>query len=513
MTTSLSLTYDYLGSTLNVAAVDVLLETFRAAGSRSRRMSISTLMQRDTDPVFKELLSLWNEMKPSERQLLGDHSPKFGMYVANAMSEDSGAESEIAVDVAAQLSIHEALPELIQTAESSKNPRLQDLSLHAVLSMTKSLGAEARSLQDRPQLRRRALERLAISVRSIDFHGREELIDAYLSAATWSDSMLQAMLDANGKSADTMARRLMHSQNDSVIDLLAGWISKSRIPEPVVPVMRSRSDSAFRDAVLRHVGPAPTQRTLRQLDNLGGMLAFEQADLFEQTASELQAPLMYVFERLGTDSEVVRETAIQAIEMGDTDAIRAASMVLRHLGPLPIATLKPEANRIACSMDSDATYESVFDVLLWRQIQLLDFPCEHVQATMRESLANLSVEAFLEPESSLQFADLASIAHVLRLIDPQMERVVLEGLKHPMIQTRCRAVEAAAALGLIDSLLDTFRRIYIQDHLTIRIHIASYLQHAISPEARAWREELKEAASGPVRDAARLGAGRMQEIY
>ncbi|QDV71147.1 hypothetical protein Poly24_48810 [Rosistilla carotiformis] len=514
MKPSLELTYDYLGTTPNVAAVDLLSETFRTAGPRARRLSILALMRRDSEGAFEELVGLWDDMKPSERQLLGDHGHKFGMFVANQVSTGSGPEAARAVDIAAHLSLHETLPELIRIAESSSDPGLQSRSLHAVLQMAWLLGADARNNQDRPLIRRRGLERLAISVRSVDFHHRDELVDAFLNTVAWSDSMLHAMLDANGKSAETLTRRLRHSANHGVIDLLAGWVSKSRIPDPVLPVMQLRDDSAFRNAVLRHVGPTPSQRTLRQLEHLQSMVAFRSAeDLFAKTESELHAALLYVVHRLDTDPQIVRAIAIQAIEMGDDDAVRAASMVLRQMGPLPIAILKPEANQIAHSMDSDAAYEAVFDVLLWRQIQLLDFPCEHVQVTIRQSLANLSVNAFLEPDSSLQFADLANFAPVLRLIDPQLQQFVIDGLKHPIIDVRCRAVEAAAALGLIDSLLDTLRQIYAQDHLSVRIRIAAFLQHSLGNEARAWRSELKNASSGPVRDAARLGTDRLQEVY
>ncbi|QDS90705.1 hypothetical protein EC9_49210 [Rosistilla ulvae] len=514
MSSCLSLTYEYLGGTPNVAAVDVLTETFRTAGPRARRCSITALIQRDSDLAFEELLSLWGEMKGAERQLVGECSSKFGMFVTNALEKGADSQLASAVDVAAQLSIHETLPELIRLAEASPDPQLQKRSLQAVLSMTQSLGAGVRDQHDRRPIRRTVLERLAISVRSIDFHHREELIDAFLNVAVWSDSILLAMLDANGKSADTLARRLLRSPNRGVIDLLVGWVSKSRIPDPVVPILKSRDDQAFRDALLRHVGPTPTTRTLRQLESLRPMAAFETVgDLFAGTAGDQRAALLYVVHRLATDSQIVRETAIRAIETGDDDALRVATAVLRQMGPLPLSVLKSEAIQIARAMDSDARYEAVFDILLWRQIQLLDFPCEHVQETIRQSLANLSVSTFLASQSDLTFADLANLAPVMGLIDPELEQSVIDGLKHPMIDVRCRAVEAAAALGLIDGLLDALRQIYAQDHLTVRIQIAAFLRHALGDAAREWREELKEAPSGPVRDAARLGTGRLQEIY
>lgn len=514
MSTSLEKTYDYLGTTANDAAVDVLAETLVAAGPRARRMSIATLLQRNTPRAFEALLDAWPKIKESERQLLGEPSQSFAATVANAITAGTSRRAASAIEIAAHLSIHDSIPQLAQMAESSNDPLLQKLALRSVLAMARNLGTAARDHRDRPLLRRRVIDRLAISVRSIDIHRCEELIDAFLSVSVWSDSLLQAILDANGKSAETLSRRLMLSPNGGVIDLLAGWITKSRIPDAVVPLLQARTDARFRDAVLRHVGGTPSQRSIRYLEQLKTMAAFEpNIDLLGETAGPRHAALLHVVFRLQTDRQAVRDMAIQMVETGDDDAVRTAAMVLRQLGPLPWETIRPEAQLIAQAMNSGSDYEAVFDGLLWRQIQLLDFPCEHVQKAVRKSLHRLTVESFLEPDSSLQFGDLFEIGPVLRLIDPMLEQGVIEGLKHPLIETRCRAIDAAAGLGLIDSLFDTLQQIYDQDHLTVRIQIAGSLRYASSSAVQAWRDELKSAASGPVRDAAHLGSERLQEIY
>ncbi|MEZ6087989.1 MAG: hypothetical protein R3C05_08185 [Pirellulaceae bacterium] len=513
MKTALEKTYDWLATSPNEASEDILQQSLLEAGSREKILAMKAMLRRDSSAAFDQILRAWESLSTLTQQLAAEGSSGFMKYVADAVKDLKHPLWRQANQVIEALNIYDALPDLVRHTESAPNRSARQEALRTVIALTASLGSFARRGVDRPTLRKPVLQRLAVSVESLQFHRCDELVDAFLSVAVCSDTVLQSMLEVDSPHRSVLCDHLRHSTNPSVIDLLAGWIHKAKIPAVIRDILSEREDLAFRDALLRHVGPVPGMKTLRNIKSLERPAVFSpKHDERLPLEADARAALIQILYRLESAFDRVRRLAIEFIESGDASPVRASASILRGMGPLPFALVYPEAVRLAQLLDQGADYEHISRSLLWRQIQLLDFPCEHVRSSNLISLTHLTLKGFLDQNGAFGFDDVVEIASVLRLVDSQPEQYVIDTLKHPLIERRKQAVDVAAALQLIDAILDRLRDAFEDNHLEVKVKIAASLRHARGNAARTWLDELRQLPPGPIRDAANSHAPMLLQV-
>lgn len=503
MTSALAKTFDFLARTPNEASFGVLDQAVDSCDPMVRDLSIQALGQRDHEAGFRRLISLWPDFTDDQRMLVASAGPTFRQFIADMLLDSRHASWSTCAQIAETLSIYEAMHSLISKAESANDPAIQKQAIGVVLQLAEQLGKSARQSMDRAQVRTRVLERLSDSVKRFHFHRTEELVDAYLSAASWADTSLQATLAEGGKQSQLLLDRFSRSKSEAVADLLAGWISKRRMADGLIPILRRRDDDCFVNKILHHISETPTAVTLRNLRRLGMLDGFKQFESgFGNTHPSQRPAVLQALSCWGVPQSKLFARALDLIEQGREESIKSACVVMRRLPPLNPDDLLRESIVVAEIFQSDPHSPKLKPLILWRQIKLLGHAEEQVRATLRSSLDVLTVARLFEYGHTLSIENLRKVGTLISKVDLNGRAQIHDALRHPVLQQRMKGFRAIIAIDLVDSMLKTLRDLLDREHLEAKIQIVEVLRWGSSEESLELLKNLAKSASGPVRDAA-----------
>ena len=498
----LELTYQFLATTPNRAAVQLLVPAMQCQQPDVRRRALAALLRREPLEGGRAILCYWPHLEEDERVLLMDRGAWFREAVEESLGY-GGQRTLTAIDVARSLSLYALAPLLIEKVESDASYAVRREALSAVLQMSALLGQAARQDRDRPSVRGPVLERLFESLLRHPIHRCDTLIDAYLACSSWSDSRLQATLAEAGPSADLLMRRLRDSQVAAVVALLAGYLRRRQIPAGIDALLRSRADAALRDALLEVVGQDLTTTLRRNLASL-------------KLPACCRAPVA----PLGSLAPAARVSLALVHAASDSDPVRVMSQIVTVLEQVPgetcpglmqtLARLRfPDTDgllRAAVLLSEDDPSSWAQDrqaVLLNQMLRLIDSPDAWVVRAVRAVLQPLHADAILGRLESLRPRTRQRLAAIVKRIDPQAAQRVHDQLRHPVMARRLEAIAATAAFDFADLLRQPLIDVAMNDHQQARLEAAAALGTGTGTETLEALQRLAGDVNGPVRDAAR----------
>lgn len=497
----LSPTFETLAATRNEAAIDVLLAALAESDPKLRFAALEALTRRTEARASRMLLTQWDKVDDAGVKHLRAHKAWITEAIGQALRGPVDAVGN-AIVAAQQLQIIEVAADLITIAESSPNLSVRVRAAQSVLALVDPIGRSARRDRSRSSVRSLIVARLAESVQRFAIHRNPVLIEAFLSVASWSDGDLRAICEANAEPMNLISDRLAVSQLPGPIELLAGFIRRKSIPPRILAIMQTRTDEAFRDALLHFVGNEPSGNVTRNLRDMGMPKSCHGGEsLVEGTPPENRAALISIYAVGNQDNLETMHLITTVLRHGGPGCVAAASLALAKR-EVPTSEFWMRAAVPIADDDQEAIALDENSQLLSKLIDLLEHDEPALQRSVRRILEPLHADAMLEKFHSLRPRSRRRLGRVVMMIDDTAVDRVRDALRHPVLSHRLEAIAMADALAIVDLLSDSFTRISRDDHQEARIRAAEVMSNATSPQTLDLLEEMIRLPESPVRDAA-----------
>lgn len=494
-------TYDTLATTRNEAAIEVLRSALIDEDASIRLRAVVALMRRKELRCRSLVLTRWPRLSGGEKERLAENAKWLEPAIRQRLKR-AGADVGPAIDAAVELQLTSVVPEIATIAAASPRGPIRDQATEATLTLTESLGRDARADRDRPTARNPILARLAEVVRRFRDHENEGLFDAFLGVVTWGDSELRHLLDADSPVSTLLVERMESSNRSAVIELVAGFIRRRHLSEGVVWILGRREDPPFRDALLRAIGNEPCDAALKNLKRIGTPACCRGGEsLLDEVPAECRTPLAHVAITTYQDPIRAMHLACAAIERGAPGGGTAIAAALVRC-PVPSVECWMRAAGTVAGGDANEIQKDENASLLERLIRLLDHPNPSVVRGIRRILAPLHAEQILPRFDTLRARSRRRLGRVVRRIDPSAIDRVREKLRHPVLAQRLQAIAAADALAALDQLADSLLPIVRADHQEARRRIAMLLAEADGEETLNILREMSEFPDSTARDTA-----------
>ncbi len=497
----LNLTYEILAKTRNEAAVDVLLAALTDESADTRCRALTAIVSRGEPKSAEQVLAHWDLLQADDLRVLRPRKKWLAPAVAKMLKE-GGEDVPVAIEAATALGITTVIGDLVSLAETSGSRQLRQIATDAVISLVQPLGYDARLDRDQPTVRGPVLARLADSVRRFSMHSNEQLVDALLLVVTWGDADFRQLIGEKSAQLDLICKRLRQSEYPGINDLVAGFLRRRRIPEPIAKIIREREQAEFRDALLRTIGSDPSATILRNLGDIGVPVSCRGGEsLVEEITPEYRAAVAQLY--TAADKDALRKLNIvtAAVLRGGPGCESAAASCFGRC-EVPSAETWMRAAVAIADGDQENIQRDENSHLLQRLIDLLDHCDPALVRSVRRILQPLRADEMLHRFDSLRPRTRRKLGRVVMTVDPDALDRIRDSLRHPVLKNRLAAIATADAFAAVDLLSDSFRHISREDHQQARIRAAKVMSHAESEATLALLREMVQLPESPVRDAA-----------
>lgn len=478
-------TFELLARTRQPVALDLLIAAMDSAAPSVRKLAVRSLLQRGEERGLQAIIDHWHGLDPGEIETLCEHERRLTPSIIRTLSRSTGEGVGQAIAAARRLHSLRTIPALLEIAQAADSPH-QSVAIQTILHLANSLGRAARQDRDTPSLRAPVLERLADAVRRFPRHRHADLVDAFLCAVRWEDGCLTSLLADDEPTSQIIAQRLEHSPQPGVIQLLAGWIRRHRIPNLVQRVLRNRSDQTFRDELLTCVGQDPSSHVLKQLRSLGTPACCRPIDrLFVQLPRTAWPAAVHLIAASEADSLRTLRMLLDALDLHDSPTTESAIRELQKLNGIDPQVWLRAAAEIG---EPDA---GVAAQLLERMLRWLRAGDERLQAAIRELLTVLRIESLVPLLETLRPATRRQLGQVARVVDLEAVPRLSNLLRHPVLARRLQAVEGVLALQAADELLGPLVRMVEKDFAEARAAALVALRESRSPHAVRLLQRLR----------------------
>jgi hypothetical protein len=497
----LNLTYEALAKTRNEAAVDVLLAALSDESDDTRRRALTAIISRSEPKSAQQVLAHWDLLQADDLRVLRPKK-KWLAPAVESMLKEGGDDVSVAIEAATALGITTVMDHLVSLAESSGSRQLRQTATDAVIDLVQPLGHDARLDRGQPTVRGPVLARLADSVRRFSMHKNEQLVDALLLVVTWGDADFRQLIGEKSDQFELICKRLRHSHYPGINDLVAGFLRRRRIPEPISAIIRQREQVEFRDALLRTIGSDPSATIVRNLGDIGVPVSCRGGEsLVQEVPPEYRAAVAHLYTAADTDElrklNIVTDTVLRG---GPGCESAASSCFARCEVPsieiwMRAAVTIADGNEAGIARDENSR-------LLTRLIDLLDHSDPALVRSVRRILQPLHAEEMLYRFDSLRPRTRRKLGRVVMRVDPDALDRIRDALRHPVLKNRLAAIATADAFAAVDLLSDSFRHISREDHQEARIRAAKVMSNAESEDTLTMLREMVQLPESPVRDAA-----------
>ena len=497
----LDVTFQTLAESQNVSAIDVLIAAIKDGDQYIRHRALAALLQRPEKRSSEELLKVWPHLDASNIATLTESKKWLLDAVLDALKSDSQSAVS-AIKVVRDLYLHEAVLPIIELAESHRSRAVRHAATETVLVIAKALGFEARHSRDPSSVRRPIVARLDTSVRCLSMHRNEDLVDAFLMASAWSDSGLRTALASDQPTSKPLLIRLEESQQYTVVELLAGFLTRRKFSPQIAEIIKRRPDDSCREALLRTTTNTPSATVIRNLNSIGIPMSCREGEkLMRELPPERRAALAHVYIATMRDVTVQLHVVLTAIELGGPACTEAGILGLNRC-EIPSFDYWLPAVLLLAREDPEETEGDANARLLSRLIDLLECGDDGIVRGAQRVLSSLNVGDVLPKFEQFTEQQAREIGQVVMMIDSDAIGQIRDGLRHPVLKKRIAAITAADALAAVDSLADLFDHISREDHQEARILAARAMGKATNEKTLDLLREMTELPDCAARDAA-----------
>ena len=415
-----------------------------------------------------------------------------------------------------------SLARLIDLAQNHEDSLIRAASGEVTLALASPLSKAVRHRGDGERInpeserfRQSIAELLGEAVERYNTHRNTDLLDAFLVISDWNDALFQRLLSDESPTQETLLRRMRTSEHQSVLQLLAGFIRRRKIPGPVIGLLLRRHDAKFCETLLETIGDNPTPVTAINLREYGLPDFLRGGESFMRSlGSDRDGAMCNAYSIAMPHEPESIHLVIAMLERGGPSTIRTAELCLKRIEAPELAdwidvledSLEQQSAADAANDDSaTAGRKSDFDrplQLLDDLIALSDHESKPLAAAAQSLLTHLNTAEVLPIFGDLSPEVGKQLGRILMQTDSGTLDMIRQGLRHAVMQNRLDAIAFAESLGLIDLMIDPLRQIAQTDHQLAKLRTAQALAHGTGSQSEAVLRDLCSIQDGSLRDAA-----------
>ncbi|MHB8903358.1 MAG: HEAT repeat domain-containing protein [Thermoguttaceae bacterium] len=495
-------TFQYLKKTENEAAVELLIDCLDTKLDVVRGEALRTLLERPSPAGHRAVLARLARMPKSDLAIVSERPDRMARAIADTLGSADAATCGRALEAVLTFRLYEIMPTLTAILRTPDNPlflsatRIID-ELTDLFYMELSGQTPPEPHRDYDMLRSRLTTTLEEAAGCYSVHQSREVLEAFLTLAKPQNVILRRILQQPDETVHAPLIEVMKtSQRGGVIRLLLSFLEDPQMPNTARNVLATREDVKFLDNLAAHVGPRPTKVLVESLATFRN-IGWAQADhpVFEQLGDATQENLVTVLLHSGIKRGDLLTTLGHILLRGKPGGRRAAARAM-VLFQEPLAT---EFIRSALADEDPDVLAALVPQLRQRKIpgalslmmQLVDVPHMELRAALGKSMPEFTFRQFMSNFDSMPEELLPTTGHLVRKIDLRAKKELVAELEGLSPVRRRKAVQAAAAMGMVRTLeQQIIARLSDDDHM-VRIAAAKALAGCDSmPSWEALRDAL-----------------------
>ncbi|HVV99383.1 MAG TPA: HEAT repeat domain-containing protein [Planctomycetaceae bacterium] len=518
-----ALTFDYLATTENAYAVDILLPALDVDDDRIRTAAATALVRRRSSRAHIELVRRLHKLPPETRTAIARHLESMESALRQCLSHGDEQLRTNALEMIRWLEAYALLPPLLTMLEHKNLPnrstvegairelidRLYD-HLHNRVESAEPNGG----LRDAQRVCEQVVTALEIACQRIALHKFEFVVEGLLALTDIDHFALKKLLrQPEHPCRDIIDQLLLTSTHPGVMSRITEYMSQNYPPQRVMQAFRQRTDLEFITHVLRAYPRRPTEVQEQNYKQITTLAWLRDAEHFDMIAPALQKRLAIYIQQTGVPDKEKLRVMEWLVKHGCPEGRQAATEFLADKGNDLVQEIvveglyaeDPEVQAWATTQLRSRGIPQAFGLLIER----LDSPVEGVQEAARHELGDFNLKRVLDLYDQLDQRTCVLAGRLIQKIDPDVLNKLRLEMGNPMRSKRIRAVKAAVAMGLQLQVADTIVRLVEDPDALIRRTAVEILSTIPTPESFQALERMLEDPSVRVREEA---ARSLQQI-
>ncbi len=486
MKSGLTKTFQFLKKTENEAAVELLTQGLDSKFDAVRAECLRVLLERRSPVGHRAVFARLPKFDESDREIIAERPDRMVRVVSEALKTADKATCVSALKAILTFRLYGVMPALTAVLKTPDSP-LFPPTVRIIGELTEAFYLEL-SGQNRPEkhrdydtMRKRMTGTLEEAVGQYGVHQSGEVLEAFLTLAKPQSNVLRRILQQPSESIhDPIVDAMTTSQHGGVIRLLLSFLEDPQMPNAARKVLTKREDVKFVENLAKYVGAKPTRGVLDSLTTLKTISwARPHHPVFERLDDDCQEALVTILVRSGLERPLVLDTLGHLLLHGKPAGRRAAARAIEHFREAVATQLVREALDdedpiVLAALLPQLRPRKVPDAMSL-MIQMVDSPYEEVRAALGQAMPEFTFRQFLNNFDSMPEALLPTTGHLVRKIDLKAKGELIIELRGLSPVRRRKAVQAAAAMGMVRHMeQEIILRLSDDDHM-VRIAAAKAL--------------------------------------
>ncbi|WP_428303799.1 HEAT repeat domain-containing protein [Lacipirellula sp.] len=488
-------TIDALAKSHNEAATPALIA---ALGTQSIEVFdgvVRALCARRSKVGHLAVLRYWEVLTPSQKLIVEKGRCRMGVALREALLDGDDKLFGAAYEFVEASGDYDLVPTLVMVAEQTCGERADaavSLTLNLVDQLCRWLAAEREPVlgRDPETIRYCVLESLERSVERYRQHHRTELLEAFVVLAGPDSKLLRSILESpHHPCHQSIVKSLTASISPSMLRLLTTMYAYREAPPAVRNVVAKRTDQPFIDAFLAIPLDSKNALLQRNLIRTKGIACCEaNPAILAQLTDEQQATAMRMLAASGTSEDHKLSLAEILMKHGPVEGRIAACEALRTINgqranQLALQALQDEHGEVQAAAVRQLRERRIPGAMN-KLLELVQSPIEAVSSAARDALWEFMFDNFVARFDLLDESARRDMGVRVALVDQTSVARLAAELANPARRHRLRAIEMAAAMGLLPKLADALiERLQDEDHM-VRTAAADALQYCTADDVR-----------------------------
>lgn len=342
-----------------------------------------------------------------------------------------------------------------------------------------------------------------------DIRDQELYVESILLLGKSDCTAVKNVLDKRGSAGRHMVKTVLQkAKHPHLMDLVCETLTHREPHQKLLQVFVSREDVLFVTRVLEWLPATITgtiAKNLEQIDELP-WLSLTHATWLE-IPLPLHGKLVQLINALNLPKEQKHELKKWILQNSGPEGRAAAGDLFNDLGDEEaqevlydaLADENPEVEAWATHQLRSQAIPDKWDQLIKR----LDSTSDIVRDAAREELSDFNLDKMFGLLAKLPRDKAQKCGEIVRKIDPNTANTLRSEMKKPAKTFKVRATRAAAALGMVDELLNSIGALTEDPDTGVRRIAIEVLQESASPDARKYIERRLQDPNRFVRETAK----------
>lgn len=500
-------TWNTLQNSRNTAAIAILTTGLSSTNAEVRKLSLQALMARKETAAREAVILNWECYDENDRELLRSKASIFTSSVNHLLANGNLAEKQCALTAIADLDLSDAIEVVLKIMLDPRHV-LCPKATQCLTQMCERWGAKARMGKDVPTIRGKMLDRMNAHLAVYNQYKNTNLIDAWLCLVCWDDALQRGLVaDSRQDAYRAVLDRLRESDRPAIIQLLAGYASRSATPKNVTDILVERSDTALAIEIAKQHDQRSLPGVIRRLQQLPALESLKQVEGHLQNVNvEVERRLWLMVAASSTDLGQVLRGACKLAKSGTREARQTAAEMIR-------ICRRPELEQLVPAIQSaefaDSEDETCVGNLIHRVAGWLASPSLTLKKAAQQFFEEFTIAKLLEQVRVWPTEMCKAMASIVVIVEPDVTERLTNELQCPAPRRRLAALQATQLLDCVDQVSKILLPLLDDPRLEVRVRTIDLLGALGHESLETLLPQLLIDASTDIQDAANRAVRRL----